>query len=126
MAMTGCSHSSEGVCTLNIAENMTRLQEQLVSRHAKPQTLAMVDKYITLAQRMGGNEHTSQLRVLQRLMRAPEAAKDTTIYNDLAGLEEVLDGIRAENAREREALENRPIPKTKKFYKEQKARKQKS
>ncbi len=111
---------------MNIAENMTRLQEQLVSRQAKPQTIAMVDKYLSLAQRMGGNEHTSQLRVLQRLMRAPEAAKDTTIYNDLAGLEEVLDGIREVNAREREAMENRPISKTKKFYKEQKARKQKS
>ncbi|MDP9383036.1 MAG: hypothetical protein M3Q29_23440 [Chloroflexota bacterium] len=103
---------------MNIAENMVRLQQRLIERRAKPQTVAMLDRYITLAQQMGGNEYTSQLRVLQRLMRAPEAAKDTTIYNDLVGLEEELEGVREQNAREREAFESRPIPKPKKFYKE--------
>lgn len=108
---------------MNIAENMVRLQQQLIERRAKPQTIAMLDRYITLAQQVGGNEYASQLRVLQRLMRAPEAAKDTSIYNDLAGLEEQLEGVRDQNAREREALEARPIPKTKKYYKEHKNRK---
>ena len=110
---------------MNISENMARLQQRLIERKAKPQTIAMIDKYITLAQQVGGNEHTSQLRVLHRLMRSPEASRDTTIYNDLVGLEEELEGIRAEQAREREALEARPMPKLKKFYKQQKERERK-
>jgi hypothetical protein len=108
---------------MNIAENMIRLQQRLIERRAKPQTVAMLDRYISLAEQMGGNEYTSQLRVLQRLMRAPEAAKDTSIYNDLVGLEEELEGIREQNAREREAFEARPIPKTKKYYKQRDQRK---
>jgi hypothetical protein len=108
---------------VNIAENMVRLQQKLIERRAKPQTVAMLDRYITLAERVGGNEYSTQLRVLQRLMRSPEAIKDTAIYNDLAGLEEELEEVREQNAREREALEARPLPKTKKYYKQQKNRK---
>ncbi|MDP9353079.1 MAG: hypothetical protein M3P51_16275 [Chloroflexota bacterium] len=108
---------------MNIAENMVRLQQQLIERRARPQTIAMLDRYITLAENVGGNEYASQLRVLQRLMRAPEAIKDTAIYNDLAGLEEQLEGVREQNAREREALDARPLTKPKKYYKEQKNRK---
>ena len=107
---------------MNIAENMVRLQQRLIERRAKPQTMAMLDKYINLAQQVGGNEHTSQLRVLHRLMRSPEASTDTSIYNDLAGLEEELEGIREEHAREREALDARPLPKLKKYYKQQRER----
>ena len=104
---------------MNIAENMGRLRDQLRHRGAKPQTIAMVDKYLALAQRVGGSEHSTGLKVLQRLMRAPEAAADTAIYNDLVGLEEELEAVRQENQREREAIEARPIPKPKKFYKQQ-------
>lgn len=111
---------------MNIADNMTRIQQRLIERKAKPPTLAMLDRYITLAERAGGAEHSSQLRVLHRLMRTPEAARDTTIYNDLAGLEEELEVVREENAKEREALESRPVPKLKKYYKEQKQRGRKS
>ena len=103
---------------MNVAENMVRIQQRMIERRAKPQTVAMLDRYITLAERMGGNEHVSQLKVLQRLMRAPEAASDTAIYNDLVGLEEELQVARDEREREREALDARPIPKTKKYYKE--------
>lgn len=107
---------------MNIAETMVRLQQQLIDRRARPQTIQMLDKYITLAERAGGNEHSSQLRVLHRLMRTPEAAQDTSVYNDLAGIEEELEVYREEQAREREALEARPTPKFKKYYKQQKER----
>ena len=103
---------------MNIADSMARLQGRLIERRAQPRTIQMLDKYILIAQQAGGSEHTSELRVLQRLMRAPEAAKDTAIYNDLAGVEEVLEGVREQNQREREILDARPIPKPKKFYKE--------
>ena len=111
---------------MNIAENMVRLRQQLQERKASPRTLAMVDKYISLAEKVGGSEHTSQLRVLQRLLRAPESSSDTAIYNDLVGLEEELEAVRDENAREREALDARPMPKLKKFYKQQKERDRKA
>jgi len=108
---------------VNIAENLVRLKLRLVDKQAQPHTLEMLDKYITLAQKAGGSEHSTQLRVLHRLMRAPEAARDTTIYNDLVGLEEELEAYREASAREREAMEARPLPKTKKFYKQQRERK---
>lgn len=108
---------------MNIAENMIRLRQKLNERAARPQTIAMVDRYISLAEQVGGSEHSTELRVLQRLMRAPEASRDTGIYNDLAGLEEELEGVRERLQREREAVEARPIPKLKKYYKQQKERK---
>lgn len=108
---------------MNIAENMIRLQQKLIERRARPQTVAMLDRYISLAEQVGGNEHSTELRVLQRLMRAPEAAKDTGIYNDLVGLEEELEGVRERQQREREAMEARPVPKLKKYYKQQKEHK---
>ncbi len=111
---------------MNISESMVRLQRQLIDRRARPQTIAMLDKYISLAERVGGNEHSSPLRVLQRLMKSPEASRDTGIYNDLAGLEEELEAQREGNAREREALEARPLPKPKKYYKQQHDRHRKS
>jgi hypothetical protein len=101
---------------------MGELQKRLRERGATPRTLAVIDKYKGLAERVAGNEHTTQLRVLQKLLRAPEAARDTTIYNDLVGLEEELEAVRDEHRREREALEARPIPKLKKHYKQQKAK----
>ena len=105
---------------MNVVDNMIRLQQRLIERRAKPQTVAMLDQYITLAQRVGGNEHTSQLKVLHRLMRTPEANRDTAIYNDLAGIEEELESARDELAREREAIEARPMPKLHKYYKNRK------
>ena len=104
---------------MNIAENLVRLQQRLIDRRAKPQTIAMVDKYISLAERAGGSEHSSQLKVLHRLMRSPDASQDTSIYNDLVGLEEELQAHREEQARERETLESRPMLKPKKFYQQQ-------
>lgn len=108
---------------MNIAENIVRLQERLVERKASTQTIRMLDRYRSLAEQAGGNEHSSQLRVLHRLMRSPEATRDTSIYNDLAGLEEELEVAREEIVREKEALEARPMPKLKKYYKQQKNRK---
>ncbi len=108
---------------MNIAENLVRIQQRLIEKRARPQTVAMLDRYITLAEQASGSEHTSQLRVLHRLLRSPEASQDTAIYNDLVGLEEELEAYREEAAREREALEARPLPKTKKYYKQQRNRK---
>lgn len=105
---------------MNIAENMVRLQRRLIERGARPQTVRMLDKYITLAERAGGSEHSTGLRVLQRLMRAPEATQDTAVYNDLVGLEEELEGAREQSQRERELLESKPLPKLKKYYKQHK------
>lgn len=102
---------------------MERIRERLRERDADATTISMLNKYIGLAQQVGGSEHSTQLRVLQRLMRTPEADRDMSIYNDLAALEEELEGIREANAREREALEARPLPKARKFYKQQKRKK---
>ncbi len=105
---------------MNIADSMINLRQRLAARHARPGTLAMVDKYLQMAEQVGGSEHSSPLKVLHRLMRTPEASRDVGIYDDLVGLEAELEEARQETAREREAMESRPLPKTKKYYKQRK------
>ncbi|ACZ41995.1 hypothetical protein Tter_1079 [Thermobaculum terrenum ATCC BAA-798] len=108
---------------MNIYSNMLRIKERLQARSASPQTLKMMDKYISLASKVAGSEHTSTLRVLSELMKTPEALGNMSIYNDLAALEEELQQERIEIQKEREQIESRPIPKPKKYYKQHKNKK---
>ena len=65
----------------------------------------------------------SLLQLVRMLIRSPVANADPVVYNDFVKLEEELE-IRSDEFRaRREAEDAKPVPKLKKFYKEQKDRK---
>ena len=52
------------------------------------------------------------------VMRTPGANDNTVIYNDLARLEETLTTAASDYMARKAAEEAKPVPKTKKYYKE--------
>ena len=69
---------------------------------------------------------TSLLQLVRMLMRTPAANNNVRVYNDFVRLEEEMSEA-ATAFRERQAAEEaRPIPKTKKYYKELRERERKA
>lgn len=110
---------------MNVVDGLERVRGLLQANGASPATLHAVDAVLANADRISGGSNAqaqSLLRITRMLMRTPASQQDIRVYNDLARLEEQL-ADRAEAAqRERETLDERPMPKDHKFYKAQKAR----
>lgn len=112
---------------MNVLEGLQLIRGRLVANGATPATLQMVDGIIRRASlpAAAAAAAQSQLQLVRMLMRQPTTDANVEIYNDLARLEEDFDTASAAR-RERQALEDaRPVPKTKKYYKDLKE-KQKS
>lgn len=115
--------------SVNLVEGLSRIRDSLVKNRAQPATLAVVDTVIANADAMqGGGDARVQslLQVTRMLQRTPAASANVAIYNDLTLIEQQLTVQAQVTAREREAEAAKPLPKSKKFYKEQKERQQKS
>ena len=57
-------------------------------------------------------------QLVKMLMRTPGANDNTVIYNDLARLEETLTTAASDYMARKAAEDSKPVPKTKKYYKE--------
>ena len=114
---------------MNLVTGLERVRGMLEANGAQPATLQAVDTVLANADRISGGADAraqSLLQITRMLLKTPLASNDVRVYNDLTRLEEQL-AVRAEAvSREREALDSRPMPKTKKFYKEQKEREQRA
>jgi hypothetical protein len=64
----------------------------------------------------------SLLQLVRMLARSPVASNNIAVYNDLLRLEEDLQSAAAQYHERMEAEESKPIPKTKKHYKQIKER----
>lgn len=114
---------------MNLVEGLGRIRESLVKNRAQPATLSAVDAILANADAIqGGGDARVQslLQVTRMLQRTPAASANVAIYNDLTLIEQQLTVQAQATAREREEEAAKPLPKTKKFYKEQKERQQKS
>jgi hypothetical protein len=111
---------------MSIVYGLEQIRDRLVDAGADDATLALVDQILQRAgdPAMAGAPSQSQLQLVRMLMRTPVADDNIAVYNDLARLEEELDT--AATARRSQQLEadSRPLPKSKKFYKEQKSKQQ--
>jgi hypothetical protein len=110
---------------VNARDGLERIRERLVEYDARPETLKLVDTMIDRASAPGADRAQASLAQLVRLlMRTPVANSNTAVYNDLTRVEADVTETAARRAAEAEAEANRPIPKSKKYYKElkQKAR----
>jgi hypothetical protein len=120
--------SNSGDAPVNVLEGLQSIRERLERRDADPETLAVVDsimKRAALPAAAPANAN-SLTQLVRMLARTPAANSNVRVYNDFVGLEEELE--QASSAfRERQALEDaKPMPKTKKFYKEQKEKQKKT
>ncbi len=109
---------------MNVQEGLQQIRHRLEARDANPQTLVLVDQIMQRAALPAAQPANAQslLQLVRMLARTPVAHSNVAIYNDLVGLEEDL-SVAAVAFKERQAAEEaKPVPKTKKFYKEQKKR----
>lgn len=113
---------------MNVLEGLRILRARLVANGAKPATLNLVDQIMKRAALPAAASAAaqSQTQLVRMLMRNPVTDANVDIYNDLARLEEELSAHSELRRQEQELLDARPMPKTKKFYKEQKAREKKT
>jgi hypothetical protein len=110
---------------MNVLEGLREIRERLVANNAERATLDAVDQIIRRAALPAASQASSQslLQLVRMLMRTPLANNNTRVYNDFVRLEEELDSAAASVRAQRAEEEARPVPKTKKFYKEQKQKK---
>jgi hypothetical protein len=108
---------------MNAREGLERIRERLEENGARAETLKLVDTMVVRASAPGSERAQASLSQLVRLLiRTPVANADVGVYDDLTRLEAELHDAAALRAAEREAEANRPLPKSKKFYKQQRER----
>lgn len=113
---------------VNVLDGLQHIRERLVENDAEPATLATVDLFIKRASLPAARNATvnSQLQLVRMLMRTPDSNNNVRVYNDLVRLEEEMEAGAAQAQARRAEEDARPVPKTKKFYKEQKERERKA
>ncbi|MDQ3045753.1 MAG: hypothetical protein M3R06_11495 [Chloroflexota bacterium] len=109
---------------MNVLDGLKQIRGRLEQNHAQAETLEVVDLImrraaLPAAQPANAN---SLVQLVRMLMRTPAANNNVRVYNDLVRLEEEMETA-STAFRERQALEDaKPVPKTKKYYKDLKER----
>ncbi len=103
---------------MNLLYGLERIEERLVENDARSETLKLVDAIRKTANRPGADQAQvrSLVELVRRLMRTPVANANVGVYDDLAVLEDQLVEASAAASAERESVESRPMPKSKKYY----------
>lgn len=113
---------------MNVLDGLQNIRERLVENDAEPETLGTVDLFIRRASLPAAKNASagSQLQLVRMLMRTAESNSNVRVYNDFVRLEEELESGAAQAQARRAEEDAKPVPKTKKFYKEQKERDKKA
>ncbi|HET9015819.1 MAG TPA: hypothetical protein VFN57_09490 [Thermomicrobiaceae bacterium] len=109
---------------MNLVDALDRVRDRLEENGARPETFKLVETIRRTAAQPGADQAQvrSQLELIRRLMRTPVAHANVGVYDDLATLERQFEEASIEAAARREAEESKPLPKSKKYYKELKQR----
>ena len=113
---------------MNVLEGLQTIKRRLEDNGANSASIDLVDQISKRAALPAAKSAESQslLQLVRMLMRHPTAASNVRVYNDFVRLEEEIETA-ATAFRERQAAEDaRPVPKTKKYYKEMKEREKKT
>ncbi len=113
---------------MNVVEGLQTIRRRLEDNGADSATLALVDQIMKRASLPAAQTASAQslLQLVRMLMRHSNASSNVRVYNDLVRLEEEIEMASAA-IRERQAIEDaKPVPKTKKYYKELKEREKKT
>jgi len=105
---------------MNVKEGLGEIRRRLVENRAQPETVKLVDAILQRAALPAASSASasSLLQLVRMLMRNPVANAKPAVYNDLVRLESELEAHAEEFRALREQEESRPLPKTKKYYKE--------
>jgi hypothetical protein len=109
---------------VNVSEGLQRIRERLEANDAEPESIQAVELIMRRAALPAAAPATatSMLQLVRMLMRTPAANNNVRVYNDFVRLEEEM-SVAATAFRERQAAEEaKPVPKTKKYYKDLKER----
>jgi len=108
---------------MNARDGLERIRERLVENAAHPDTMALLDEMIKRTSAPGAERtQASQSQLVRMLTRTPAATNNFEVYNDLVRLEAEVNEAAARRAAEVEAEADRPVPKSKKYYKQLKDR----
>jgi hypothetical protein len=111
-------------CYVKVLEGLQIIRQRLVENGATPETLSLVDTIMQRAALPAAAAASTQslLQLVRMLARTPVASNNIAVYNDLLRLEEDLQSAAAQYHERMQAEESKPIPKTKKHYKQIKER----
>jgi predicted RNA-binding Zn ribbon-like protein len=105
---------------VNILNALERVRDRLQENGARPETLKLVGTIQKTASTPGADR--AQVRsvtdLVRRLMRTPVANQNVGVYDDLAVLEEQLESETADYMERKSEEEARPMPKSRKYYKQ--------
>lgn len=109
---------------MKVLEGLQTIRQRLVENGATPETLALVDTIMQRAALPAAAAASTQslLQLVRMLARSPAASNNMAVYNDLLRLEEEVQSAAAQYHERMQAEEAKPIPKTKKYYRELKER----
>ena len=113
---------------MNVVEGLQTIRRRLEENGADAASLALVDQITKRAALPAAKSANAQslLQLVRMLMRSPAASSNVRVYNDFVRLEDEIETATA-TFKERQALEDaKPVPKTKKYYKELKEREKKA
>jgi hypothetical protein len=103
---------------MNIYEQLQGVKSDLETRGARPKTIRVIDKMLTMAQaQRDSTMSVSRLQVLRHVMRTPDVLNDEDVRLDLIGLEGDLEDAAAQRSEAPAAYEAERKPKLKKYYK---------
>ncbi len=107
---------------MNVTQGLQEIRGRLIENGASQKSVKLVDAIMERAALPAAQQAAagSLLQLVRMLMRTPVSNADPVVYNDFVKLEEQLERRSEELRAIREEEDARPIPKTKKFYKDQK------
>ena len=105
---------------MNVIEGLRSIKQRLDENGASDATMAHVNEILKRASvpSAGSASAQSLLQLTRMLMRHPTAATNSAVYNDLALLEEQLEGSAVAMAARAAEEASKPMPKTHKYYKD--------
>lgn len=105
---------------MNILNALERVRQRLQENDARPETLKLVGTIEKTASTPGADR--AQVRsvtdLVRRLMRTPVANQNVGVYDDLAVLEDQLEAETAGFMEKKAEEEAKPMPKSRKYYKQ--------
>jgi hypothetical protein len=113
---------------MNVLDGLQTIRRRLEENGSDPASLALVDQIAKRAALPAAKSANAQslLQLVRMLMRSPAASSNVRVYNDFVRLEEEIENASAAH-RERQAAEDaKPVPKTKKYYKDLKEKEKKT
>lgn len=107
---------------MNVQEGLGEVRRRLIENRAQPDSIKVVDAIMQRASlpAASGASATSLLQLVRMLMRTPVASSKPSVYNDFVKIEADLESHAEEIRAIRDEEDRRPLPKTKKYYKDQK------